>query len=233
MERAVGSSGPGVSDMCLSAGRERLFSLLGEADSILMSDAHTCRPLAVNRCGCNPQNLSRCGEIIAVSGGESSCVYLFSAQTLDCIARIPTPGPACSALLDTQAMYALCLTAELNSILFVRQSEGERLYALEGMPGCLSRLGENIHIFTAGKQYLFLPASERLMGMRSAPGRAHRICCGWGKIYLQDPLSESIWVSENGRSWRRQYQGVKDMFFYRGPFSEDLFTNTEKCGIIS
>ncbi len=212
MLESVGCGGPGVCDMCLSEDGTRLYSLLGEADSILMSDAFTCAPLAVNRCGCNPQNMSCCGDILAVSGGEDGCVYLFSVHTLECIERIPMPGAVCSVLLCEDAVYALCLTTEMNSAFVVCREMRRYVLGLQGMPGCLSVQGESILIATQGKQYLFSPARCCLLDVKGAPGRARRICLGWGRVFLLDALSESILFMENDFLWRCLFTGAKDMF---------------------
>ena len=212
MEASVGCAGPGVCDMCMSGDGEKLFSLLGDADSILMSDASTCAPIAVNRCGCNPQNMSLCGNMLAVSGGESGYVYLFSMQTLECIARIPMPGIVCSVLLREEAIYALCMSPEMHSVFVVCQGRRKSVLGLEGMPGCLCLQGENVLIATQRKQYLYSPASGCLIHMRSAPGRARRICMNRGNVFLLDALSETVFISGEGEHWHRLFSGVKDMF---------------------
>ena len=209
LEQAIGSGGPGICDMCLSDNGEHLFSLLGEADSILMSDSHSIRPLAVNRCGCNPQNISRRGDILAVSGGESGYVYLFSVHTLECIAKIPMPGPVCSVLLGKKAIFALCRTAELNAIFVICRREQNRMLRLEGMPGSLSMSGEDVLIATRGRIYMFSLMTGCLCGFRSAPGRASNIFCCFEKTFLLDPLSECMFVSEDGLLWRRFCKGVR------------------------
>jgi len=215
VEQSIGSGGPGVCDMCLSDDGERFFSLLGEADSILMSDSLSVRPLAVNRCGCNPQNISRHGDTLAVSGGESGYVYLFSVHTLECIAKIPMPGPVCSVLLGRNAIFALCRTAELNALFVIYCREQKRLFHLEGMPGSLSACGEDVLIAAQGKIHLFSQAGGCMLGVRCAPGKASRILCCLDKTFLLDPLSECLFVSEDGLLWRQACKGIRACALHR------------------
>ena len=214
MERAIGSGGPCVCDMCLSDDKKRVFSLLGEADSILMSDAHSIRPLAVNCCGCNPQNISCRGDILAVSGGKSECVHVFSVHTLECIAKLPMPGPVCSVLLGEDAIYALCLTADLNAIFVIQHRDKKRVLCLQGMPGSLSVCGENVLVATCGKIYAFSAAGS-LLGAFEAPGRALRICCCLGKMFLLDSLSECLFALVDGLPWQQVDQGVRACVLHR------------------
>ena len=211
-ERAIGCGGPGVCDMCLSDDGERLFSLLGEADSILMSDALSIRPLTVNRCGCNPQNISLCGNTLAVSGGESEYVYLFNAQTLECMAKIPMPGPVYRVFLAQDTIYALCLTEEFNTHFAICQKGNLRSIQLVGIPGCFGVCGEELLIATQRRLHVYSPADGRLLGRHSMPGIAARICLCWGKVFLLDAWSESVFVSHKDRIWRRIFTGVKGMF---------------------
>lgn len=215
VEQAVGSGGPGVCDMCLSEGDGRLFSLVGDADSILMSDAATARPLAVNRCGCNPQNLSLCADCIAVSGGESAQVYLFNTHSLECVAQLRMPGAVCSVLLGRDAVYALCMTSELNAVFVICRGTEKRVLPLEGMPGCLCALGENVLVAVRGRQYLYSSGLDCLIGMGGIPGKPVRICLGLGKVFMLDSLSERVFASQNGLPYRTVCAGVKGMMVSR------------------
>lgn len=210
MPRSLSCGGPGICAMCLSPRAERLYALLGEADSVLMSDARSGRPLAVNRCGCNPRALSLCGELLAVAGGESGCVHLYRADTLECLDEIGMPGPVYSALLLGGAMYALCLAPDLNALLVAKDAEKTVTLRLSGMPGCLCAAGDCIFAATKGRLHVLSRKALRLLRVRDAPGRAGRIFVSQAKMTLHDPLSECLFTSQDSKLWHRLFSGVND-----------------------
>lgn len=201
MEQSLSCGGPGICDLCLSPCGTRLYALLSEADSVLLCDAQCARALVLNRCGCNPSSLSCTAELLAVAGGESGCVHLYDALTLECLAEMPMPGPVCSVLLHNGAVYALCMTADMNTLLAIRRGKDEIRLRLGGMPGCLCAAGDRILAATQGCLHV-LTWDGRLLGMRAAPGRASRLCADRAAVYLYDPLSECIFLSRDGGPWR-------------------------------
>lgn len=211
LEQGMSCGGPGVCDLCLSPDGARLFALLGEGDSILLSDAHSGRPLALNRCGCNPQNLSLCGELLAASGGESCCVPLYSADALRCVAEVPMPGLVYCALLCRHALFALCLTPEWNTLLVLRSRERQDVIQLSGMPGCLCLQNDRLLAATQGRLYTLCADSGRLLGVRCAPGRASRLCAAGDTLFLLDPLSECAFVLSGAGAWKTLCCGVRYM----------------------
>ncbi len=211
LERGMSCGGPGICDLCLSPDGMRLFALLGEGDSVLLSDAHSGRPLALNCCGCNPQNLSFCGKTLAASGGESSCVLLYSADALQCVAEIPMPGPVCCVLLCRHALFALCLTPEWNTLLVLRRREKQNTIHLSGVPGCLCLHNNRLLAATQGRLYTFCADSGRLLGVCCAPGRASRLFAAGDKLFLLDPLSECAFVSGSAGAWKTICGGVRHM----------------------
>lgn len=211
MPRALGCGGPGVCAMCLSPCGERVYALLGEADSVLMSEAKSCRPLAVNRCGVNPKSLACCGDSLIAAGGESCRVHIYSARTLDCVSEIAMPGPVCSAACADGAVYALCLAQDMHALLVRAQGERRITLRLDGMPGCLLVTAGCVLAATYGWLYIFSPEGLRLLGKRKASGRTGRIIALEDRIILHDPLSECVFSAQGMGAWRRLAGGVCDI----------------------
>lgn len=82
MPQAVYPGGPGVCELRLSQNGMHLLVLCGDADSVMMLDARSGRPLVVSRVGCNPRQMALDGDTLAIAGGESGFVHLLNAQTL-------------------------------------------------------------------------------------------------------------------------------------------------------
>ena len=76
LPEAVFSAGPGVCDLCLSADETRLYALLADANSVVLLDSQTGRPLLLNGCGCDPRQILLHRGMLAAAGGESGCVHL-------------------------------------------------------------------------------------------------------------------------------------------------------------
>jgi len=211
MEQAVSSGGPGICDLCLSPCGTRLYALLGEADSILLSDAQSGRPMVLNRCGCNPRGLSCSEDILIAAGGESSRVYLYDAHTLECIREISMPGPVHSAVLCNGCLWALCLTADLNTLLVICHEKRQTQLRLNGMPGCLCVNEDHLFATTQGRLHVLSCETERLIHVCSAPGRASRICVSGARVFVYDPLCECVFFSWAGASWRMLHSRVHGM----------------------
>lgn len=211
MPRTLGSGGPGICSMCLSPCGTRLYALLGDADSLLMSDAQNGRPLVVNRCGCNPRMMRYGKGKLIAAGGESGCMHVYHAQTLEELEVIPMPGPVYSVILCDDILYALCLTAQLNTLLAVRKDGRLHTIALPGMPGCLSAAADGIYAAVQGKMYVFSKGADCLISMRDAPGRASKLFVLPGQIVLYDPLSECVYAAVSGGRWRCICSAVRDV----------------------
>jgi len=211
MPQALGCGGPGVCDLKLSACGSRLYALLGEADCVLMSDAHTGGAVALNRCGCNPQGMACGQELLAVAGGESGCVHLFHIHTLESLGAIPMPGPVYGVAVCGDAICALCLTAQLETLLAVWKGKLLQVLPLPGMPGCLTAAGDRLYAAVQGNLYVYSLDASRMLGRRSAPGRASRLIVTHTGILLYDPLSECVFSSFHGQPWRRLCAGAVDI----------------------
>ena len=204
-------AGPGVCDLALSKGGMRLYALLGEADSVVLLDGQNGRPLLLNRCGCNPVQMVLRKNLLAVAGGQSGCVHLYDAKTLVCRQEISMPGPVCALALAAGALYALCLTAQLDTLLVI-QSEGKKWSVrLDGMPGALLLRENQLYVQTQGWLHVFDPLSLALLQRRSAPGRASKLCVFGNCLAMLDALSERAYVLYDGAVWRVLGEGIKDM----------------------
>lgn len=202
MPQSIFSGGPGVCDLSVSPDGKKLFALVGEADSVLMSDVLTGKPEAVNCCGCNPQQLTFGDGILAVAGGESGCVHLYDPATLAGLGQISMPGPVYGAAIRDGCIYALCLTAQLNSILIRKKGASQRSLLLEGMPGCLYMADSVLLAATQGWLHVLSLDDFRLLLRQKAPGCAARMRIVNGRVFLHDPLSERAWMLFTGGAWR-------------------------------
>lgn len=211
MPCVLGCGGPGVCAMCLSPCGKRLYVLLGDADSVLMSDAKDCRPQAVNRCGVNPKSLACCGDLLVAAGGESCCVHLFKAETLDSVADIRMPGPVYSAACLNGAIYALCLSQDMQALLVRAQGQRRIILRLGGMPGCLHVMRGCVYVATYGWLYVFSQEGLRLLDKRKAPGKAGRIMAMKDGMILYDPLSECVFSRWREEAWQLLASSVCDI----------------------
>lgn len=211
MPQTLGCGGPGICDLKLSACGTRLYALLGEADCVLMSDAYTGSPIALNRCGCNPRGMACSGDLLAVAGGESGCVHLFHPHTLEGIGAIRMPGPVCSVALYGNCICALCQTAQLDTLLAVWKERRLAVSALPGMPGCLFGGGERLYAAVQGMLYMYSITTGELIAKCLAPGRASRVMGDHTRLFLYDPLSECVFASVHSGRWRRICSGVRDI----------------------
>ena len=211
MPRTIACGGPGVCDLKLSDDQSRLFALLGDADCILMSDAHTGMPLAVNHCGCNPRSMVYAPGFLAAAGGESGRVHLFHPHTLEKTGEISMPGPVYSVALCGSVGCALCLSARLDTLLVLWKERLLAVLPLPGMPGCLRACGGELYIATEGNIWRYSITDGRIHRLCSAPGRASRMLIEKNQIVLYDPLSECVFLSVNGDSWRRLCGEARDI----------------------
>jgi len=211
MPLGICCGGPGICAMCLSDDGSRLYALLGEADCVLMADARSGQMLAVNRCGCNPQSLALFSGILYAAGGESGSIHLYDALTLEGRGGISLPGPVYSALLSTEGFYALCLTAQLSTLLIAGRGTQQHSIRLDGMPGSICIRDQHLYACTQGRLYVFDQKNIAPLGVRKAPGRANRLRICGGEMTACDPLSECVYRCRGGGPWIRICTGAKDM----------------------
>ena len=205
------TAGPGVCDLALSGDGTRLYALLADADSMVMLDARHGRPLLLNRCGCNPAQLALRDGVLAAAGGQSECVHLYDADTLVCRKNISMPGPVYAVSLGGNTIYALCMTAQLNTILVAQRKGHREALHLDGMPGALAIGDDRLYALTQGWLYVFEAYGLRLIARCSAPGRASCLCVWQGQLVMLDALTESAYIFRSGRGWRLLGEGVKGL----------------------
>ena len=209
MPESVFFGGPGICDLCLSADENKLYALLADADSVVMLDSHSGRPLLLNRCGCNPSGLLSGRDVLAAAGGESGCVHLYDADTLICTKEISMPGPVQAIAFDDRTLYALCLTAQLDTLL-VKVSEVERkMLRLDGMPGSLCVHEGWLYAATQGLLYVFDGKTLCLQRRSRVPGRPSRMIAGYNKIIMHDPLSGNLCALHANGRWQILAADVK------------------------
>lgn len=143
----VYAGGPGMRALCLSPDGERLYALLGDADSVLMLCARTGAPMLLARVGVNPQNmrLDDTGERLVIAGGRDGCAHVLCAHTLALLARYPSEGFLADAGMRNGRVRVLRLCGEMGfaagkliagqdtALLLDRLSE--RLYASDKAAG--------------------------------------------------------------------------------------------------
>ena len=212
MPQAVYPGGPGVCELRLSRDGTHLLVLCGDADSVMMLDARSGRPLVVSRVGCNPRQMALDGDTLAIAGGESGFVHLLNAQTLQAAHCLSMPGPVYSTALGRGRVHALCLTPTLDSLLVTALPGGGRqTLALPGMPGCLLLQGEMLLAATQRRLYAVSSDGGRILWQSAAPGRAHRLMGEAGWLFVCELLGERLFASKcPGGRWRTLHAGALD-----------------------
>jgi len=210
MPQAVCPGGPGMCAMCASDDGARLYTFLGEADSVLMSDAKTGGALFVGRCGCNPGGMTMHDSMLIIAGGEDGCVHGLDAATLESRFCLSMPGPVWDAAAARGRIHALCLTQELSSLLITVEGGEQRcVLALEGMPGCLHMQDNRLLAATQGWIYAVSADGRRIIARERAPGRAIRMEKAGNRLLLLDPLSERLYARGGGGDWRIVHEHVR------------------------
>ncbi len=188
----VFSGGPGVCDLKTSPDGRLLYVLCGDADSVLVCDGESGQAMMLNRAGVNPRQMVLEDGILAIAGGESGCVELFDALSLEAIRRISMPGPVYSVCLWAGCVHALCLTERLSSVLVRASQAGTQQLPLPGMPGRLCRAGGRLLVQTQGRLYGVSPDGLRVCLGSRMPARAAQMEAADGKLYLLDALGERV-----------------------------------------
>lgn len=211
MPQAFFPGGPGICDMLVSPDRRRVYTLSGEADSILMSDASLGSPLAVNRCGCNPQHMILADGMLGAAGAQSCRIHLYDPDTLEGMGEVSMPGPVYSAAFCAGCVFALCLTAELGSLLVKTHGGRQRTALLQGMPGYL--LAESGMLLAATQGWLHVFAADDLqMVLRiKAPGRPSRMWISGKNLFAYDPLNACAWLCREGGVWHALHTQIRAM----------------------
>ncbi|HIS94693.1 MAG TPA: hypothetical protein IAC19_02860 [Candidatus Ventricola gallistercoris] len=212
---ALFAGGPGICQLCVSAGGGRLYALCADADSLLMLDAASGAPMMVNRVGVNPSAmaLDETGTLLAVAGGECGEAVLLCASTLSVVKRLPMPGMVYAVALRGGMVYALSLNESLNSTLTTVSPGGIRqTLSLDGMPGLLMHHGPSLLCATHEHLYEIAPDGGRILHAQEAAGRAGRLLFGPRIMLLCDKLGESV-LSMNRLtgSWRLLCENARDM----------------------
>ena len=212
MPQAVYPGGPGVCDLRLSQDGTHLFALCEDADSGMMLDARSGQPLIVSRVGCAPRQMALEDDTLAIAGGESGCVHLICARTLEAQGCLSMPGPVYSAAIGRGRVHALCLTQTLDSLLVTAQPGGGiRTLALLGMPGCLLLWEELLLAATQRRMYAVSADGGRVLWQSAAPGRAHRLLGDAGRLFACEQLGERLFVCRcPGGRWRTLHAGARD-----------------------
>ena len=213
MPQALYPGGPGVCGLCLSEDGARLYVLCGEADSVMMLDARSGRPLMINRAGCNPQQMALEGNTLAIAGGESGCVHLLNARTLQAEGCLSMPGPVYSAVMGQGRVHALCLTPTLDSLLVTVQPGGERrTLAFCGLPGCLLLREKTLLAATQRRLYAVSADGGRVLRQGAAPGRIRQMLGEGEMLFACDMLGERLYAcAPAGGRWRPLHAGVRYM----------------------
>lgn len=209
-QQAVFCGGPGIIQLMLSGGGERLYALCADADSVLMLDAESGAPLVVCRVGCNPQEMALCGDMLAVAGGESGCVHLLDAHSLEARGCLPMPGPVYSAVLCGHMIHALCLTQTLDTLLVTETRAGGSRLVLSGMPGRILSLADELLVSSNGRLYTASADGKQILRGSAAPGRASALMLCNNRVLLCDMLSEQLFVLGTDGIWKLLCAGVKN-----------------------
>ena len=213
MPQALYPGGPGVCQLLPSPDGKRLYALCADADSVMLLDAQSGQPLIVSRTGSNPRQMALCGDTLAIAGGESGCVHLLCARTLEARGNLPMPGPVYGAAIRKGLVHALCLTQTLDTLLVTAQTGGaQQSLALRGMPGCMCLLENLLLAATQRRLYAVSADGQRVLWQSTAPGRPHRLAEDGGRLFACDLLGERLFACDTpGGRWRPLQAGAQDM----------------------
>lgn len=193
MPQSVYPGGPGICDLCLSLEEQRIFALCSEADSVVMLDAQNGQPLMLGRAGCAPKQMILSGQTLIVAGGENGCVHQLSAHTLETENIWFMARSVYGVAAAHDAVYALCLTETLNSLLVTIGPGGKRhALPLSGMPGCLLPHRNVLLAATQQRLYAISRDGTQILRQLAAPGRACRMLDTGERLLLHDPLDECL-----------------------------------------
>lgn len=219
MPTAVYVGGPGMSAMKQSSDRERLFVLCADADSLLMLDARSGAPLAVNRVGVEPADLdlSPDGRVIAVAGGGSGKAVLLCSKSIDVMAMLDAPGIVKSAAFGKRALYLLSMRETLDTVCTTYISGGRKnMIVLEGSPGVVRMLAGRPVAATHGHAYMLSEDGARVVDHCDTPGRASRLVGVQERMILLDELSGKLYEKVKKGCWRMLASGVYDLAMRMG-----------------
>lgn len=203
LPESVFSGGPSACSMLLSADEQRLYTLMADGDSILLSDAKTGAPQVLACCGSNPQEMVFGDRYLAAAGGESGRVHLFDAETLHEERSMAMPGPVYSVAACGGCIHALCMTQDLSSVLVTCCARRENTcLRLAGIPGRLLRIDNMLLAATQDFLYAISQDGRHIVACIHAPGKAGRLYTQKEKIYLCDQLSECLYAIGQDRRWR-------------------------------
>lgn len=197
------AGGPGICRMLLSRSGRQLYALCGEADSLVMLDAHSGAPLLLNRVGVGPCAMAMDGEgrRIAVAGGGSGEVIVLSAGSLCLERRLATCGMVFGAAIGG-AVYAMSLEESMNTaVTAFLEDGGQCVRMLPGMPGALALCGDSLLAATHAGLYALDPMTLRVRMSCDVPGRAGRLIPARSGIVMIDQWSDGLFLREGGR-WR-------------------------------
>lgn len=188
--------GPGICSMKASLDGERLFALCSEGDSVLMLNAEDGKPILFNRAGVNPREMVMDGEALAIAGGESGLALILCSRSLRMMGAFSMPGPVYSVALQAGTLYALCLTAELSSVLVTQRRGGMRsMLALAGMPGSLMLRGNCLLAATDHALHTVSLDGKQMIGSICIPGRPVWMADAGEEMLFVDGYSEKLFVS--------------------------------------
>ncbi len=197
MPQGLFAGGPGMGQ--LLAQRTRLYALCADADGVLLLSAQSGAPQVFARAGVGPTGMAMADDVLAVAGGMQGSVLLLDRRTLEARGEIAMPGPVMAAALGEGAVYALCLTETLESLLVRARAGTRQSVHLPGMPGALCLHRDQLLAATQGFLYVVDARSLHVRRAQSAPGRADRLEQAGKALLMHDVLREQLYRMERGR----------------------------------
>ena len=193
----VYAGGPGMRDLSVSRDGERLYLLLGDADSVMMLGAADGSPMLLARAGVNPRNmrLDRHENSVVIAGGKDGSALLLCPYTLRLQHAVREEGICVDALLYRGVLCMLHMTGTMNSRLVLRREKGSRrVFQLSGMPGSLCASGNEL-LVSAGRALYFFDAQAMCMKKKiEAAVNEGKLLATGSRLFLLSSVEENLYA---------------------------------------
>jgi len=203
------AAGQDIECMCVSRDGNRLYALVGGADSLLMLDVQAGELMMSAPVGMQPRDMrmDRSGRFLAVAGGATGTVLLLEADTLRQCAEFPVTGAACGVLFAADGLIVLSAVGEYEpctqvGLVLPHAGGFEKLCGLPGVPGGFALAMNGLLVGHLGKitmlslQHREMRWQMSVQGLQDSFAPVGRLACytdRWaGRVGLIDCFRPSL-----------------------------------------
>lgn len=211
MEDHLFSVDSGIERLLLWQGRPLLLS--GDTDCLSLLEPAGGNPLFLAPAGVYPQDMCLLpGNAVAVCGGGSGTVLVFSLPELRLMHTIPLPGSPQRIACLGKWLYVLCATEDdgLRTLLCRADPHARRyepLATLPGLPGALYIDPRGLWVAVSETLYRFTPGERTPAFRLDRLGLVRHITGQQGTLLLSDQLLGTLFLLQPGRPLRPLKEG--------------------------